>query len=86
MAATMGPSRADGRIRRMSRDLDRVLDGLDAARAFAADYRFEMTDEYRALIGRVEALAQNAEGADKSWVWRLIDSSARFYASAVRVR
>ncbi|OFW13830.1 MAG: hypothetical protein A3F70_00570 [Acidobacteria bacterium RIFCSPLOWO2_12_FULL_67_14] len=70
----------------MADDLERVLKGLDEAAAFARTYRFEMTDEYRALIARVEALPANRPGADKSWVWRLIDSSARFYKSAVRVR
>lgn len=70
----------------MDPELERVLRGLDRAAEFAKTYRFEMTDDYRALIAQVEALPQNRQGADKSWVWRLIDSSARFYKSAVRVR
>ena len=70
----------------MDPELERVLRGLDEAVEFAKSYRFEMTEDYLALIARVEALPQNRPGADKSWVWRLSDSSARFYKSAVRVR
>ena len=70
----------------MEPGLQRALQRLDEAREFAKVYRFEMTDEYRALIATVEALPQNAPGADKTWVWRLIESSQRFYKSAVRVR
>ena len=70
----------------MDSELERVLRGLDEAVEFAKSYRFEMTEDYLALIARVEALPQNRPGADKSWVWRLSDSSARFYKSAVRVR
>ena len=53
----------------MAGDLDRVLRELEAAREFANSYRFEMTDEYRALIARVEALPRNQAGADKSGRW-----------------
>jgi len=47
-------------------DLERVLKGFEVAREFARTYRFEMTDEYRALIARVEAMPRNQPGADKS--------------------
>lgn len=70
----------------MDPELERVLRGMEEAAEFAKTYRFEMTEDYLELIARVEALPQNQEGADKSWVWRLLDSSARFYKSAVRVR
>jgi len=70
----------------MDAELERVLEGFKKAAEFARTYRFEMTDDYLALLARVEAMPQNCPGADKSWVWRLIDSSARFYKSAVRVR
>ena len=50
-------------------DLQRVLRGLERAREFAKSYRFQMTDEYRALIAQVEALPQNQSGADKSRNW-----------------
>lgn len=53
----------------MSRDLKRVLEGLEDARAFAAGYRFVMTDEYRTLILQVEQLPRNAAGADRSDRW-----------------
>lgn len=70
----------------MDPELERALEGLKKAAEFAKSYRFEMTDDYLALIARVEAMPENQSGADKSWVWRLLDSSARFYKSAVRVR
>jgi hypothetical protein len=47
-------------------DLDRVLRGLERAQEFARTYRFEMTDDYRALIAHVEAMPRNQSGADKS--------------------
>lgn len=50
----------------MSDDLERVLRGLEKAKEFARTYRFEMTDDYRALIARVEAMPRNQSGADKS--------------------
>ena len=76
----------DGRIDVMDPELERVLKGLDDAVEFAKSYRFEMTADYLALLAQVEALPQNRTGADKSWVWRLTDSSARFYKNAVLVR
>ena len=53
----------------MAGDLERALQGLNEASEFAASYRFELTDEYRALIARVEALPGNQPGADKSRLW-----------------
>ena len=70
----------------MDPDVERALRGLDDAVEFAKAYRFEMTADYVALVARVEALPQNRPGADKSWIWRLIDSSTRFYRTAVRIR
>jgi hypothetical protein len=49
--------------------LKRLLRGLEKAREFAKSYRFEMTDDYCALIDKVEAMACNQPGADKSHVW-----------------
>ena len=49
--------------------LERVLRGLEQAKEFAKSYRFQMTDEYRALIAQVEALPRNQPGADKSGTW-----------------
>lgn len=54
----------------MDQELERVLRGLDEAAEFARTYRFELTEDYLALIARVEALPQNQSGADKSQVWR----------------
>ena len=59
----------DGTIQEMADDLERVLRGLEEARVFARTYRFEMSDEYRALIARVEALPTNQSGADRSGPW-----------------
>jgi len=53
----------------MDKDFERVLRGLDEAREFAKTYRFEMTDEYRALIARVEALPRNRSGAHRNERW-----------------
>lgn len=50
-------------------DVERVVRQLEASREFAWTYRFEMTDEYRALIERVEAMPRNRPGADKSGRW-----------------
>lgn len=36
----------------------------------AKSITIELTDEYLALIARVEAKPQNQSGADKSYVWR----------------
>lgn len=52
-----------------SDELERVLRGLERAREFAKSYRFQMTDEYRALIAKVEAMPCNRPGLDKSHVW-----------------
>jgi hypothetical protein len=68
----------------MSGDLDRVLRGLEAAREFAESYRFEMTDDYLALLAQVEALPSNQSGADKSHVWRGLRAFAESFKN-VRV-
>ena len=54
----------------MDDELERILRGLEKAAEFAKTYRFEMTDDYLALLARVEAMPQNQSGADKSHVWR----------------
>jgi hypothetical protein len=53
----------------MDPELERVLRGLEEAAEFARTYRFEMTEDYLALLARVEAMPQNQSGADKSHVW-----------------
>lgn len=62
----------------MADDLERVLRGLEEAKEFARTYRFEMTDDYRALIASVEAMPRNRSGADKSgrWVGSYADARA----------
>jgi hypothetical protein len=53
----------------MDADLKRTLRGLEEATEFARAYRFELTDAYRALIARVEAMPGNQSGAVKSARW-----------------
>ena len=50
----------------MADDLERILQGLKDAEAFAKTYRFEMSDDYLALVAYVEAMPQNQAGADKT--------------------
>jgi hypothetical protein len=50
-------------------DLERILREIREAAEWAETFRFEMTDEYLALIERVEALPQNQNGAVKSSRW-----------------
>ena len=50
-----------------------VEDGLRILREAAeqaAQIRIELTDDYLALIARVEAMPENQPGADKSGRWR----------------
>jgi hypothetical protein len=62
----------------MDADLERALRALDEAAEFAKSYRFEMTEDYLALLAQVEAMPRNQSGADKSAVWpalqRYVDS------------
>jgi hypothetical protein len=53
----------------MAGNLEEVLQGLEKAREFATTYEFVMTEEYRTLIARVEAMPQNQTNSDKSSVW-----------------
>lgn len=53
----------------MDPELERCLAGLREATEFARTYRFEMTEDYLALLARVEAMPANQSGADKSGVW-----------------
>lgn len=70
----------------MKPTLEDGLRALQEATEMARHIRIDLTDDYLALIAQVEAMPQNAPRADKSWVWRLIDASARAYAGARRVR
>ena len=66
----------------MDPELERALRGLAEAVEFAKTYRFEMTDDYLALIARVEAMPPNQSGADKSGRWR----GNRAYAASLAAR
>lgn len=63
----------------MDPELERALQGLKDAAEFAKTYRFEMTEDYLALIARVEAMPQNQTGVDKSHVWRGLQSYKSFF-------
>jgi len=67
----------------MAGDLERVLRRLEDAATFARMYRFEMTDEYRQLIARVEAMPRNQSGADRSGSWAGSAADAKAFQSAV---
>jgi hypothetical protein len=67
-------------------ELDRVLQGLEKAREFAGSYRFEMTDEYRALIAQVEAMPCNRPGSDKSAVWPALRAYVDSFKLVTRAR
>jgi hypothetical protein len=66
----------------MDADLERTLRGLQEAADFAKGYRFELTDEYLALIARVEAMPRNRSGANKSGRWL----GSRSHAGALAAR
>lgn len=68
----------------MADDLARVLRGLEKAQEFARTYRFEMTDDYRALIERVEAMPRNQSGADRSGPWVGSYADAKAWLSLVK--
>jgi hypothetical protein len=61
---------------------DRARAALESAVEFARTYRFEMTDEYRALIEHVEAMPDNRPGADKSGAWRGSRANAKAFFDA----
>jgi hypothetical protein len=66
----------------MDPELERALRGLKEAAEFARTYRFELTEDYLALVARVEAMPENQSGADKSGRWR----GSRAYAAAIAAR
>ena len=66
-------------------DRDYVWRALDEAAEFARTFRFEMTDDYLALIERVEALPRNQSGADKSGRWLGSHADARSLAHRTRL-
>ena len=70
----------------MKPTLEHGLRALREATELAARLRIDLTDDYLALIARVEALPQNQSGSDKSWVARLQEWSRAHYARAVRLR
>ncbi len=66
----------------MDPELERALRALHEAVEFAKSYRFEMTEDYLALLAQVEAMPRNQSGADKSGRWR----GSRAYAASLAAR
>jgi hypothetical protein len=66
----------------MDSELERIRRGLEEAAEWAKSYRFEMTDDYRELLARVEAMPQNQSGADKSHIWPAQRAYKEFFKNA----
>jgi hypothetical protein len=73
-------------MRPMKTTLEDGLRALAESAELAKSIRIELDEDYLRAIAIVEAMPENQSGADKSWVWRLVDQSARHFARAVRVR
>lgn len=66
-----------------------IEDGLRALREateLAKTIRVDLDEGYLKAIALAEALPDNQAGADKTWVWRLIDTSARHFIRARKKR
>jgi hypothetical protein len=63
---------------------DDALSALQEAAQQAQSIHIELDEAYLRAITAAEALPQNQSGADKTWVWRTVDSSARHFAGATR--
>lgn len=70
----------------MAVTLEDGLRALDEASELAKAIRIELDDAYLAAIARVESLAQNQSGADKTWVTRATRAFDRHFAEITRVR
>ena len=71
----------------MDADDERALRILDEfARAPRETGPVTLSQEYLDHIAKVESLAGNQSGADKSWVYRAIQNSLRMYSKAVPKR
>jgi hypothetical protein len=53
----------------MGSESDGALRALREAEEFAKSYRFELSDDYLALIDAVEAMPRNQSGSDKTGRW-----------------
>lgn len=64
----------------MDSPLERALNGIAAAeKAVAQDPPSRISPAYAALIRAVEALPENQDGADKSWVWPTYEFCRRHF-------
>jgi hypothetical protein len=64
--------------------IDDALSALREAAQQAQSVHIELDEAYLRAIAAAEALSQNQSGADKTWVWRTVDSSTRHFAGATR--
>jgi hypothetical protein len=64
--------------------IDDALSALREAAQLSPSIRIELDAAYLRAIAAAEALPQNQSGADKTWVWRTLDSSTRHFAGATR--
>ena len=68
-------------------DADHVRGVLDAlARQPAERKPFVLSVQYLRDVARVEALPENRDGADKTWVLKLTEEMVRLQRNAVRTR
>lgn len=73
-------------IRFMAVTLEDGLRALDEAAELAKTIRIDLDAAYLPAIARVEALAQNQSGADKTWVTRATRAFDRHFAEITRVK
>jgi hypothetical protein len=64
---------------------DDALLALRQAAASAAAIPVEVDAPYLRAIARVESLASNQSGADKTWIWLAQDAFRRHYRNAKAV-
>ena len=74
--------RSEAYNRRVDPQRQQALRGLEEAVAFAATYRFQMTDEYLQLLAAVEAMPENRDGSEKGHVWRAVQAYREFFRLA----
>ena len=70
----------------MAHTLEDGLRALREAAEQAPAIRIDLDERYRRAIALVEAMPSNQSGADKMWMARLVDASAKHFARAVRVK
>lgn len=74
----------------MDPERQEALDAIDRAVQWVRQRREAgwpaLSETYLAHIAQVEALPQNQSGADKSWVWRVVQQDRSHFARTRRLR